>query len=831
MKNIIDKSFFILKLVFKNLIEHPLRSILIGLGFFGLFIALFATFSMDTLMYQYYVGQIEDVYHDFDVKMSIDQYGDQRFFSIRDLNEAEISDQIKSYHPFFEFNVLANSGTQSSYVHVYASDIQNLEKISNQDVIIDTLLENEVIVTRSYAKNNEITIGDFITLYASDEQEAFLVKEIVEDQYLFSGYSIFIDKDMSLSFFLSSLSPTLEGFPQILLRNLYNHVYIDLYDSSSYQSFHDTLQDYPDFNHLSIRQIYDQVEINKDVKEMTSLFQVILWIIFSTILLVLSTTLKVFSFDRQKFRSTLHFLGAHKRFSYMVISIELFLMIVISFICSIIATNYLISRGYAYLGSSASYQLSIADMFYVLTIILVMTGFTFYMYQQRFKNQTDVSRLNIEVDHKKINILKHFIVFLFLVLMYVIAVVIFKEQKISVICAILAIIGLSYIGIRLIIYIILWFIKRLQILYLFIKKSLNKNQFYHLLMTQLTIFIVIFLLVFTIFHLNRRTETFVNETDFDLVVSSVTGDIDEIFTDLQSNQLVTDVDKFDQYTYVEINELHQHIETLISIDPLKIDTYFNFNIDQQVLESFNDQSIPKIILPRIYEEVYDQQSGQFIHLKINENYQDVKVEIAGFYEKEAIEVAFVNLNAFDAYASLTNYQLVINSMDKTLLKSQLVREYGSQMIIVSDYQREVIEPLFEDMKLVRNYLTYIIVFMIISFIVSLFNHYTMMFYQNIYDDSKLYAIGMSKKTYTGYMIKSQLLIFIGLLLTSSIIFLMFMQILPDFITLFNVYERIELNVKMMMIGTFINLIVFIVLVSYQIVLIKKSKYMQYLSVK
>lgn len=829
MKNIIDKSFFILKLVFKNLIEHPLRSILIGLGFFGLFIALFTTISMDSLMYQYYVGQIEDIYHDFDVEMSVDQYGDQRFFSVRDLSETEISDQIKSYHPFFEFDVLAINNTASSYVHVFASDIPNLEKISNQDILIDALLENEVIITQTYAKTYEINIGDTMTLYASDDQRVFVVKEIVEDQYLFSGYSIFIDKNTSFSFFLASLSPTLEGFPEILLRNLYNHVYIDLYDTSSYQTLSDTLQDYSDFNDLSIRQIYDEVEINKDVKEMTSLFQVILWIVFSTILLVLSTTLKVFSFDKQKFRSTLHLLGAHQRFSFMIISIELFLLIVISFICSIIATNYLIFSGYAYLESSASYRLSVVDMFYVFTIILVVTGFTFHMHQQRYKKRSDISHLYIEIDHKRMKGKKDFIGLVLLAFMYVMVVFIIKEQKISVIFAMLSIIGLSYLGSKICVYVIWWSIKRFQILYLFIKKSLNKNQFYHLLMMQLTIFIVIFLLVFTIAHLNRRTDTFINETDFDLVLTSVTGDIDEIYTDLQFNQLVIEVDPFDQYTYVEINEIQQHIETLISIDPQKIDTYFNFDISQDVLASFHDDTTPKIILPRIYEEVYHQQSGQFIHLKINENYQNINVQIAGFYEKEAIEVAFINLYAFDTYAPLTNYQLVIKSTDKAQLKSELIKDYASQMMVISDYEKEVIEPLYHDMKLVRNYLSYIIVFMIISFIVSLFNHYTMMFYQDIYDHSKLYAMGMSKQSFIGYVIKSQLLIFIGLLFTAMVIFMMFIQVLPDFITLFNVYERIVLNVEVLIIGSLINFLVFMILVIYQMLLIKKSKYMQYLS--
>lgn len=830
MKYIIVKSMFIVKVILKNVLEHPLRSLLMGLGFFGLFIATFMTFSMHDLMYQYHVSKIEDVYQDFDMEIGLDQYSDQRFFSIRDFNESEIDAQIATYHPFFEFTVLSSSKGEQTYVDVYASSIANLEKISDRDIAIDTLLDNEVIVTHSYAKEYNLDVHDVITLYASDQQKTFVVKEIVEDQYLFSGHSVFIDKDASLAFFLASLSPSLEGFPQILLKNLYNHVYIDIDDTSTYQTLYETLQSYDDFEYLSIHEIYNEVEINKSVSKMTALFQVVLWIVFATILLVLSTTLKVFAYDRQKLRSTLHLLGAKKTSSFLMLCCELGLIILMSFLAARLATHSLIRLGYQYLGSTAQYVLSFQTLLYTLLGIIMITIITFYLHQRKFNDTKDVWLLNMSVDEKEVSIKKDILMLMVFVLIFMIERAYLEHQQFAILISVFAIVGMLYVGTNVSVYLILWLSKRFSILYMLIKKSLNKRQFYHLMMTQLTIYIVIFLLVFAVAHLNRRTDAFINETKFDFIVTSITGDIQQIYMDLDDHLLVSDITQFDQYRFVEINTNNQYIETLISIDPNVIDTYFNVDIESQVIESFQDQSIPKIILPRLYEEVHHMEVGQVLYLKINENYQGIEVEIAGFYEKEAIEIAFINLYAFDAYAPITNDQLMINTTDKTTLKSELLETYGPKMVLITDYEEEVITPLSQDMKLVRNYLIYIIIFMMGSFIISLFNHYTMMYYQEVYDDSKLHAIGFSKREIIIYLIKSQLMICIGLMLASTIIFYMFMQILPDVITLFGVYERIILTPHIVVMGLLLHLGMFSVLAVYQIVLIKKTKFMNYLSI-
>jgi hypothetical protein len=370
--------------------------------------------------------------------------------------------------------------------------------------------------------------------------------------------------------------------------------------------------------------------------------------------------------------------------------------------------------------------------------------------------------------------------------------------------------------------------KKLTILSLIIKQKLNKRQFYHYISMSVTVFLVIFLLIFTVFHLQKRIDNVSSEYTFDLIMTRMISDQEQIYEDVLDLEETLAAENIAYYEYVETNINQEYIEQVISIDPKTIDTYFNLDIDDEIIARFNHLDMPQIVLPLKYQEVYDLNVGDDISITLSQTYQHIELKIAGFYQKEAIELAFVNLYAFDTFEDIKYNAIMIDAINKDLLENQLIDSYGKNMVNVIDFDEETIQPLTQDMLKVKNYLTFIVGAMMISFIISLFNHATMLDLSLAHDHAKMVTLGLSKRQLIKYHILEQTLSFVILMTISSLTFLLIFSVLSEFITIFRTYEHLVLTPKTFLICIMLNAIIWIFLTIYQIYLLYKTKIIYYI---
>jgi len=834
MKKLFNKIGFLFKFAYKNMIYHPLRTVLLALGFLGISMTILLTGSMHEMMYSYFYGEIEEKYQETDMVIEVSDTGDSRFFSIRNFNEQNISNVIKSYDAFFEFDVLVDIDKTQSYVHVYASSLDSLNHISKAEIIYDKLLDNQVIVTRSFADENLLVIGDQLTLLASDSQKIFEVIEIVEDGHLFSGQSIFIDKQTSITFFLESLSPTLESLPPSLLTNFYNKVYIDLYEGEDFLDVKSIFMNDEAFENLSYFQTYDLNQINQDVKKVTALFDAILIFIFAAIILVLETTLLVYFSDKKKMSATIHLLGGKKSFSLSILFIELFIISLFSFILGILMANQIFDIGLTYLGSFSTYQLSFKNLIGSLIVFSIVCVISIGFHIFKFRHKTDMSQMHIEGENKITKLSTLVIYTTILVILYCLLQLDMVNQLIGayrsifmMLISILLLYGLTYLALNLFKYIEVKS-KKMMIIYLLFKQKLNKKQFYHFIAMNITVFLVVFLLVFTVSHLQQRIDRVSNEYQFDLIVTRMINDQDIIYQEISQMDEVIAVEQIAYYESVETNIENQFIEQVISINPHSIKTFFNLNIEQSSIEEFNDLLTPHILLPQKYETVYHLNVGDEVEITLDQTYQNISLKIAGFYQKEAIELAFVNFYAFDAYKDIDTNAMIIDADQKDILENQLIENYGKQMVIIFDFNEQTIIPLVAQMYKVKNYLTLIIGVLLISFMLSLFNHQTMLHLNIAPDDAKILTLGLSKKQLMIYETIQYAIVFVITSIISVAVFLSLYFALEDFITLFNTYEHLEIVPNVIFIGFIINALIWIMLMSYQMHSIKNLKTTDYI---
>lgn len=206
MKSSISKFAFLFKLAIQNILHNRLRSIIIFITFIIISILSLLTFVTKPLL-NYYIYQVTYAkYADIDIILSVDDQSNTRFFSIRDLqNRFDLENDFNYVAPFFKFTTMIETNTDYTYVNLYASSLSDLNKILVIKPTIQTLKENEIIITKSLSEKYNININDSITLLIGREKLLFKVTEILPDNNLFSNLSVFIDKNNNAQIFLNTL--------------------------------------------------------------------------------------------------------------------------------------------------------------------------------------------------------------------------------------------------------------------------------------------------------------------------------------------------------------------------------------------------------------------------------------------------------------------------------------------------------------------------------------------------------------------------------------------------------------------------------------------------
>ena len=69
MKKSLNRLLFSFRIAAKSLIRTPLKTLLLFIGFIGVFVVILLTFSMRGFLETYYEGNIKETYQSFDLVM------------------------------------------------------------------------------------------------------------------------------------------------------------------------------------------------------------------------------------------------------------------------------------------------------------------------------------------------------------------------------------------------------------------------------------------------------------------------------------------------------------------------------------------------------------------------------------------------------------------------------------------------------------------------------------------------------------------------------------------------------------------------------------------
>ncbi|MBU1093896.1 MAG: hypothetical protein KKH01_05490 [Firmicutes bacterium] len=818
MKKTINRFGFSFRFAFKNLTRFRLRSILLIFSFIALFVTILLGASTQMFLTSYYYGELENKYREIDFSMGITLNSDLRFFSIRPLTDApDLDTVVDDYAPFFEMDTLVEINGTKQYVKTMASTLDQFAKISNPIHYTNTTLDNdEVIITESLATTYQLNHGDTITLYLGDLTKDYSIVDIVEDGGLFEGGTIYLNKDGSLSFFLTALSPSLGSLSHVFLTNFYNQVYFDVKTGITNEEAMDYVSSITQFSNLKFQLSIDEQALDQMIRRNVSFFNLIIVIVFLVILLVMQTTFMLYFEEKKKGFAVVDLLGGSHLFSYGVVLIEILIFFILSLTASVFITNAVIQKGLIFVGSSANYQLDFSTIFWCAAATLLIYTVTSLYYFIHFNKESSIHQTMTQGIEKQMRWIPQLTLFFLSFALYFLAKLEILYQFIGNYTSVIQTVS-SFAILFTSAFIMFNLFSKLQkikkkplIFTLQLKILLAKKSFYQYVSVMLVCFVSIFLLVLANDHMDQRMNNYENEFKIDFVLTNFISRYDETYTQIVALDTVDQASKVGYLQNIEFTTFEQNLNSLISIDPQAISNYFNFELSDESLISLENTDYLTIILPERFKYLYNMTIGDEIQLNLSPLHSDEVFVVGGFFKKEIGDMAFTNLHLFSIYDDISQNAIFVNSIsDKASLQNQLINLYSKNMVYVLDFQLIVDEKL-DQMRTATDYLTIILSTIIACFVLSIFNHSILLLGQMKDTYARFYVLGFSKQKMFFLLIKESLAMYVILAISSIFSFVLISNQLSSLILISGEYEPVQFEMHSLWTGFLVILFVFVI---------------------
>jgi hypothetical protein len=807
MKETLNRFLFSIRYAYKNIIKSPLRSVLLMLSLLALVTSLLLASSSRDFMTQFFIGDLESQYQDLDLIASVGTAGNARYFTIRTLNEdPNQATYIREAIPFFEVDTLVEFNEEKVYVKVMSSSIHVLKKVSSVHQDRLELNENQVIITKSLADDYQLSHGDTVSMHLGASTKDYVIAEIITDDGLFSGHTIYLNKDYSLPFFLTALNPALSGFPSIFFTNLYNTLYIDIQDDQTVESVSTYLRGLSGYSNFSIRQTINLDEITEMIDRNMAVFSVIFIIVIFAILLVLSTTLKVYFEDKKKMVAIIDLLGGQSRLSYGVILLEFTFFFVISTLFSIWIAQVIVTFGMSYVGSSSSYTLQPLTIIWTLAIAFLLFLGVSLRYYIHAKHTSSIIEMRESIQKDPISIRMYGMILGVFILFYGLAQWI-DLGNIGVIVRILSIAVILFSLPFMLFKALVHFPAQTELSF-HLKMLIDQHSFRHYTSVLLLSFLSIFLLVLTNTHMEERFTSHRAEYKVDYVLTNFITGYDETTLEIQVMPEVGTVDQAVIYENILIPDYGDSILMTVSMNSNVIDRYFNIDLTEDSLSAL-EMDVPVIILPLRYQMLYGLQSGDTIMLNIHPLFPNVEMVIGGFFEKYIANLAFTNIHAIDAFTGTGIQSIFVNGQNETdNLYQMLIESYSQNLVYVLDYQ-QLVESNVLRMERATLYMTVILGAIILCFVLSIINHSLLLLSQMRKNDARMSILGLSRTRMIKLMIRESLWLFFVLLIGTLISFILFSMELTELILWSGEYENIQTSGPTILVGSILIALLFI----------------------
>ncbi|TNF09045.1 MAG: ABC transporter permease [Bacillota bacterium] len=815
MKESFAKIKFAWRYAYKNIFSHPMKSVLMVIGFLALFSTLLLGSTIPTFFKAYFYGEYTDIYHDLDLKMGVNPHGDTRFFQTRDLNDDSLDHVLVDYIPFFEIDLLLETEHDDRfYAHLYASTIEQFKKISLSNQPTSKILaEDEMIITSSLAKTYELSLNDQITLYSGDLSRTFEIIEIVEDGKLFRDQSIYIDKLVSFSFFLESLSPGLASLNPSLLVNIHNTVYLDVHPDIALEDAISLIKENTDYTYLDYSLTIDADFMDQMVDRNINVYEMIVSIVSITVILVLYTTLLVYFQDKKKMFAVIETLGGQKWFSFLIVIFEMLFFFILSLLLSVFATQIIINYGIKFLDSPITYAIPIGNIAIVSLILFIIFVLTTMLFFHRFNKDALIEQTKDSGHEVKNRMFLYALISSSSIIIYFLLkinrlseLLSIYRAPIQILLSILFILSFGSLSIQLITKIFNTK-KKPFIFFLHLKILLSKKSFYQYMSVLLISILSIFLLILANDYMVIRRTEYREQYQLDFIVTNIIDDYELTYQEIGALDEVAASAKVGLYQDIKAIDVDEAIRDVVSIHPDDIDDFFNLEITDEAKQKLLLDE-PIILLPERFRALYQLDIDDVIILDINPEYPSVSFIIGGFFKKQIGNLAIININSVTGYENLNNNAIFVNAAsDKDLLNNQLLDAYSHKLIYILDYD-QLVNQLVSDMEKATEYLNIIIVVILLCFVLSIINHSSLLIDQMRAVYARLYVLGYSHRKMVVMQIYESALFFIVMIISTLTSFILIGRELKNFVLFFGEYESISLTNSSIVYGLIISTLLF-----------------------
>ncbi|XFA98536.1 FtsX-like permease family protein [Candidatus Izemoplasma sp. B36] len=753
-------------------------------------------FSMHHTFSKIYEYQASNIYQNTDIVIDYDEYSSARLINERNLQEdyGEYFDEILC---FFNINLLTETNGQRYYSQMFSSKDYEFERLIDQDV---DLKDNEVIITKAYAEAYNLNIGDDFNFYILDKSFNYTIKQIYPEYGVFEGNSFFVNKEVILD--------ELYGLGDF--SNFGNTVYLDVNDNYDLNEVFNILDNSDDYGDYHIFLTIDWEYINSKAMDNISMFLSLGLVVLLAILMVLDSLFPIVNKNLKQNLGVINTLGGESKIILEVSLLQWLMYIFVSLIIGLILSGFVINYGIYMYGLRGFIYVGILPIILSLITVIVFVEIRAYISFRKINSESIASKSK----DKRFNIYKIQIPIFIIALLALIIELYFKFFSLAVHSLIIVILSL-YVALNLSsIFLIglsklLKKIKSKSVFSLFQTKHLISNKHIHQSLRVLFISLISIVLVFSVrSYLYEEIDKFYNVMDFDLAVTNI-NDYDEELLQEINNYDVSSIDEGIIYSDVNVyfNEVeYQPSKYFISMDIDNISNYVGIDIIK-----YNDQYItdtkPIVILPKNFELVYGLNIGDTVTLNLNYKLRDIEMIVAGYFDTNFDNFIYSNIYEKDIYQDEAKINTVfINSEDKTDIYDDLIIDYSEKMYFVIDPD-SYFDELVEGVEKVTNYFSVFTAFLILCFVIVIFNNTLLVFFDIKSDLVKVKVLGASKKDFMCMLLLEFVILLLIIISVGLVEILILSNHLKGIVLLINYYKDISAYTNAVIIGFVLSSVV------------------------
>jgi len=205
-----------------------------------------------------------------------------------------------------------------------------------------------------------------------------------------------------------------------------------------------------------------------------------------------------------------------------------------------------------------------------------------------------------------------------------------------------------------------------------------------------------------------------------------------------------------------------------------------------VIGKLNDETTPYVVLPIKFHYTNDLNIGDTVTLQISKKYPSETFKIAGFTEWGINEVMITNMVTTVKYKDEVPNAILMQSSNTT--KTELIERFANEMYYVLDFNELINREIVRSSQ-ITQYISYIIIVMIVGFMFTIINHSMLEYSRMEVRYARIRVLGCSQKRLMLTVLLEKLLVFFIVIFSVGSLLPLIASSLPHLLLFFGTYEQ------------------------------------------